>query len=771
MTRFLVGTSEIKLTAGQPPRRQYRRGGIGEVTGLRVLTFFFPDEAALVARFRANGFPAPAFRSGAGGRRTALVTDPDGQWVELAVIPNAPPQQLAQIEAGLTVSDLEKSRAFYREFVGLEELPPVADPVLGVTKYGYRHGTTTINLWTFGGGRPADTGSAGIQYVVSHVDAVDAAARARGVAVETPLANTMPGLRTVWLNDPDGVTNYFAETTQSGRARQPAAAIAPAGAQSASAPGSGIDRSGFSPSVRPQDDFFEHVNGAWVAAAAIPPDKRAYGTFIILRDRSQREVRSILEEASAGATRPRDTQQIGDLYASFLDEARANSRALEPIRPELAAIDAVRTRQDLVRHFARLARLGVRVPIVPYVGPDAERPDVYALGVRQGGLGLPNRDYYLEETDKFREYRRAYVEFLRTTLGAAGERDAAAAADAVIRLETEIATQHWTAVQSRDRLKMYHPVESPVLAAQFPGMEWDVWLSALDTPLPTRVIVNHDTYVSALARLVAARPVDDWKPYLKVALVDRFSPYLHAPLVEAEFAFRGRALNGLESDQPRWARGVDLVNATLGEAVGKAYVARHFRPDAKAQVEALIENLRTAFRESLDRLDWMTPATRAAAQAKLAKFRAQIGYSSKWREYDVTIRRDDLAGNVRGIAEAEWLYQVRRVGRPADRDEWTTTPQTVNAFYNPRRNSITFPAAILQPPFFDAAADPAVNYGAIGSVIGHEMGHGFDDQGRRSDGDGVQRDWWTPADAAAYEQRGPRSWRSSMPTRRCRGSR
>ena len=524
----------------------------------------------------------------------------------------------------------------------------------------------------------------------------------------------------------------------------------------AKAPESGLEPASFDRSVRPQDDLFRHVNGAWLAKTEIPADKASYGAFDILFDKAQADLRAIVEEAAKSPTRPAgsDAQKIGDFYESFMNEPHAEQLGITPLKAELDAIDAIKTKTDLARHFARFFKLNLINPIVGYVDGDAQQPTNDILYVFQGGLGLPDRDYYIKTDDKLKEYREKYVGFVGNILGLAGDANAGKSAREIFVLETRLARAHWTNVENRDAVKTYNKVPVAELAKQFPGFDWDTWTRELGVSSVPALVVNQPSYLKALASTVNELPVDAWKPYLKASLLNGFAPYLNKSLVDAEFGFYNTTLRGVKEQQPRWKRGVNAVNGNLGEMLGKLYVERHFKPEAKARMEGLVANLREAYRQGIDKLEWMGPETKKQAQEKLAKFTPKIGYPNKWRDYSkLEIRKDDLVGNMMRAFEHENNYQLGKAGKPIDPEQWGMTPQTINAYYNPVRNEIVFPAAILQPPFFNLLADDAVNYGGIGAVIGHEMGHGFDDQGRQFDASGALRDWWTKTDAAEYEKR------------------
>jgi putative endopeptidase len=516
----------------------------------------------------------------------------------------------------------------------------------------------------------------------------------------------------------------------------------------------GVDTAGFDRSVRPQDDFFQFVNGTWLRNNEIPADRSTTGAFIGLAEESERNLRAILEQASTAPNRAAgsDPQKLGDLYASYMDSARIERLGITPVQGELQRIRTIRDRASLATTLAQLRRLGVGGPFGAGVGQDAKQSDRYAVSMSQGGLGLPDRDYYLNE--RFASLREGYLTYATTLLRLAGAQDPAGAARRVMALETEIATRQWDRTRNRDRNATYNKMSVDSLSKLAPGFPWASHLREAGLNGVTEVIVRQPGYFQALDSLIASTPVDTWKEYLTLRLLDSTAPYLSSPFVNAAFEFRGKTLQGLKENRPRWKRGIGVVEGTLGEMLGKVYVERHFRPESRVRMEQLVNNLRQAFNQGIDNLAWMSPATRAQAHDKLNKFTVKIAYPAKWRDYSaIAIRRDDLLGNLRRAGEAEYARNIGRLGQPVDRTEWGMTPQTVNAYYNSGNNEIVFPAAILQPPFFNPAADDAVNYGAIGAVIGHEISHGFDDQGRKSDGLGNLRDWWTAEDATAFEQR------------------
>jgi putative endopeptidase len=517
----------------------------------------------------------------------------------------------------------------------------------------------------------------------------------------------------------------------------------------------GVDTTGFDRSVRPQDDFFAFVNGGWLKRTQIPADRTSTGTFLALRDESQAALRAIIDSVSAAQNAPGTTgQKVGDLYRSYMDTARIEQLGVTPIRGDLDRIAAVTSREQYPQLFAALRRIGVASPFAFGVGQDQGNSSRYAVSISQAGLGLPDRDYYLVDNERNTAIRNAYVQYLETLLRLSGTADAAGAARRVLAFETSLARIQWDRTRNRDRNATYNPTSVADLQARTPGFRWSTYLTTAGLPSIDSVIVRQPDYLNAVDALLASTPVEDVKTYLTARVLDPAAAYLSRDFREARFAFRGRVLSGQEQERPRWQLGVNAVEGVLGEAVGSIYVERHFSPESKARMEELVANLMAAYREAIDELEWMSPATKAEAQAKLANFTVKIAYPDKWRDYSaLEMRPDDLLGNVRRATAFEYADMIGRLGKPVDRTEWGMTPQTVNAYYNPVNNEIVFPAAILQPPFFNLSADDAVNYGAIGAVIGHEISHGFDDQGRKSDGQGNLRDWWTAQDAAAFEQR------------------
>ncbi|HEX7070403.1 MAG TPA: M13 family metallopeptidase, partial [Rhodothermales bacterium] len=443
--------------------------------------------------------------------------------------------------------------------------------------------------------------------------------------------------------------------------------------------------------------------------------------------------------------------KVGDFYRSFMDSAAVEARGVQPIQADLAIIDAIKDTDDLARYIASLHAQGTAAPFDFYIDQDKKNATVYYVYLTQTGLGLPNREYYFDE--QFEEAREKYLWYVTTLHELAGLEGGDAAAQTLMAVETRLARNHWTPVQNRDRDATYNKVAIADLDELAPGFAWDAWVSTVALGVDS-VIVRQPSYLTAVGEAMTDVSIDDWKTYFRHRLLSSAAPFLPQAFVDARFEMYGRTLSGAESDRPRWKRAVAATETALGEVLGRLYVERHFKPESKRRMDELVENLRKAFEVSIGELDWMTDATKGQALDKLAKFQPKIGYPNVWKDYSaLEVRPDDLFGNMRRSYAVEYKREVGKLGKPIDREEWLMTPQTVNAYYNPSMNEVVFPAAILQPPFFNPEADDAANYGAIGGVIGHEFSHGFDDQGRKSDGDGNLRDWWTESDAAEFQER------------------
>ncbi len=526
-------------------------------------------------------------------------------------------------------------------------------------------------------------------------------------------------------------------------------------AQKGAALGSGIDLASMDTSVAPQQDFFRYVNGKWIDNTQIPGDKARWGSFDELRENAEKDVLVLIQELSA-TEHPlnSDEQKIADLYKSFLDETLIERLGLTPLNDDLARIDKIKTHADLAQLWGEWQAYGIGIPVELYVSQDQKKSDQYITGAYQAGLGLPDRDYYLKDDARSLELVSKYQAYIAKLLTLAGVAKAEQAATNIVAIEKKIAALHWSRVENRDRTKTYNKLTLAELNTLAPGLQWNRFFAAAELGDIEAVIVNQPTYVTALAKMQAQVPVAQWQQYLKFHLISSNAGNLSKAFVDENFDFYGKTLSGVEEQRTREKRAMAIANTNLGFLVGKKYVAKHFKPEAKARMDLMIENLRAAFGESINELTWMSEDTKKQAQVKLAKFNNKIGYPDKWRDYDcVTIAPNDLIGNLRRSAVCEHQRAVARLGKPVDRTEWGMTPQTVNAYYSSTMNEIVFPAAILQAPFFNVEADDAVNYGAIGAVIGHEFTHGFDDQGRHSDGDGNLRDWWTEEDAAQFKSR------------------
>jgi putative endopeptidase len=517
----------------------------------------------------------------------------------------------------------------------------------------------------------------------------------------------------------------------------------------------GILRDNFDATIRPQDDFFRHVNGGWIARTRIPDDRASIGAFADLSDQTQEQLRAIMEFAvSSNAAPGTELRKIADLFTTYLDTARIETTGIMPLRPEIERIRAVNAVAQLPAQFARLWWLGVSTPVSVSVGQDPRDATRYVVLISQSGLGMPNREFYVREGPRFDEQRAAHIRYMETLLQLAGDPDPAAGARAVAALEREIAQRHWEPARNRDREATYNPHTMAELDAAMPAFAWPGFLAGTELTGSPAFVVRQPDYLRALDSIITRTPADTWQRYMTVHLIDQYADRLSGDFQRARFTFRSQELQGIEEDRERWKKAIAFVNTAMGEAVGKLYVERHFRPEAKARMDQLVANVREAARVGIDELDWMTPATKAAAQEKLARFNVKIGYPDIWRDYStLAVVQGDLVGNDMRRVRFARQRMVDRLGAPIARHEWSMTPQTVNAYYSPPLNEIAFPAGILQPPFFSLDADDALNYGGIGAVIGHEFSHGFDDQGSRSDGDGNLRNWWSEADAAAFRER------------------
>jgi putative endopeptidase len=547
-----------------------------------------------------------------------------------------------------------------------------------------------------------------------------------------------------------------------GQAEPPRAAAARLASEPAPAPGGaaelgawGIDLEAADPSVAPGDDFHRFVNGHWLETFVMPPDKARYGVFDALRERSTEQVHEIV--ADLAAKDPAEgtlEQKVGEYFATWMNLEHLNALGADPLQPHLDKIAAIEDRENLMMAFANVHLVG---PFGVGIIPDPADTTRYTIFATQDGLGMPDRDYYLLDDARFVQFRGAYRDYIVTLHELAGIEDAEAKADAIIKLETDLAQQHWSQAESRDIQKIYNPMTVAQIKELAPQFAWERMLDSLGLGGVEPIVVAQPSVMTAAGEMLESVPLETWKNYLAYHFIRTNAPFLSEAFDQANFEFYSRTLSGIEEQRERWKRGADLVNANLGEAVGKIYVERHFPPEAKAQMDELVANLRAALEERLGQNEWMDDETREQALAKLATFESRIGYPEKWTDYGpLEIEPGDMLGNSLRVTEFLWREQLDRLGGPVDRGIWPYPPQTVNASYNPLLNQITFPAGILQPPFFDPDADAAVNYGAIGGVIGHEIGHGFDDQGRRFDEQGRIRDWWTETADARFQERADR---------------
>jgi endothelin-converting enzyme/putative endopeptidase len=519
---------------------------------------------------------------------------------------------------------------------------------------------------------------------------------------------------------------------------------------------SGIDKATMDLSVRPQDNFYRYMNGAWLNAHEIPSNKTAIGSFYDLRDEADDSVKAIIEELAAtkNLQMGSDEQKVADLFRSFMDLDSRNTAGTAPVQTIFDQINGLKNKNELATFFGENQKIGVGSPLAFYISVDAKDSTRYATHIWQSGLGLPDRDYYFNEAERFAALRTGYLAHIENIFNLAGLKNGKAAAQAIMALETKLAGFHWTKVESRDSTKRYNKFNVSDLNTVTDAFNWTAYLAAQGVATQKDIIINQPSFIKGFGETFAATSLADWQTYLTFHTLSNFSSSLTTELANENFDFYSKQLSGREEQRPLWKRGVAVVNDNLGEVIGKVYVGRHFKPEAKTRMTELVENLRDAYGASIDELDWMSEATKKSARIKLASFDPKIGYPDKWEDYTaLTIKNDDLVGNKIRSGKLAHQKELAKLGGPIDRQEWAMTPQTVNAYYNPTKNEIVFPAAILQPPFFNLAADDAVNYGGIGAVIGHEMGHGFDDQGSKYDSKGNMRNWWTDEDLAAFTMR------------------
>ena len=517
---------------------------------------------------------------------------------------------------------------------------------------------------------------------------------------------------------------------------------------------SGLAVENMDKSIHPGDDFFSYMNGVWIEQTEIPADKASYGGFGILRDEAEDNVRAIIEKSASGDfAKGTDEQKVGDLYKSYLDLETRNEKGVGPLAPELERIEAIDSYDDLAVYFAAAVKRGYGVPFVLGQYADMKNPEYYMIYTWQAGLGLPDREYYFNDDEKSAEIRDRYVAHVATMFDLAGLKGGMETAETIMALETRMAGAHMKKELARDFAANYSKIPLNELGALMPNFNWDGYIAEAGIGDIDGLVIMMNDHMSALDEIIVDTDLDTWRTYLSWVALNGAAASLNEELDKQNFEFYGKTLFGTEEQRPMWRRAVNTVNGSLGEVVGKVYVNEYFPPQAKQRMEKLVADLILAYDKSIKELAWMSDETKAEALDKLSKFTPKIGYPDEWREYPFDIEVDDLFGNLERATAAEYERQLDRQGGPVDRSEWGMTPQTVNAYYSPALNEIVFPAAILQPPFFNLEADDAVNYGAIGAVIGHEIGHGFDDKGSAFDGDGVLRNWWTEEDRAKFEER------------------
>ncbi|MEZ2415136.1 M13 family metallopeptidase [Muriicola sp. E247] len=506
--------------------------------------------------------------------------------------------------------------------------------------------------------------------------------------------------------------------------------------------------------VKPGDNFTAYVNGTWVKNTPIPDDKASYGVGYIVHEESEDNVKKIIEESSEGDfPAGSDEQKVGDLFKSYTDFEIRNEIGAAPLQPEFDKVDALEDYDDLAEYFAYANKMGINVPLALFVYQDFKNPTIYTVYTWQSGLGLPDREYYLKDDERSKEIQAKYLEHIEKMLTLAGLPDASSSASAIMNLETTLAEKHLEKEKTRDLVSLYNMFPVDTLSNIMPQFNWTAFLGEAGLAEQDKLGVLMLDYTKALDNIITSTDLNTWKTYLKWGVVDAYASRLNEEMDKQNWEFYSKELRGTKEQRPLWRRGVSVVNGTMGEVVGKVYVKKHFPPEAKERMETLVDNLMKAYEASINELDWMSDETKKEALDKLSKFTPKIGYPNKWKEYDFEIKEDDLFGNMQRSQLYEYNRELTKLGQPIDREEWGMTPQTVNAYYNPTLNEIVFPAAILQPPFFDLNADDAVNYGAIGAVIGHEIGHGFDDSGSTFDGDGAMRNWWTDADKEEFKKR------------------
>lgn len=519
---------------------------------------------------------------------------------------------------------------------------------------------------------------------------------------------------------------------------------------------SGIEQTNIDKTIRPQDNFYRYINGGWMKKNKIPDDKTAIGSFYDLRDKADDDVKAIIEELAANKhlTMGSDEQKVADLFRSYMDTDARNALGTAPIKDIFNTINNLKNKDELATFFGKYSSIGINNPLALYVNIDEKDSSSYAAYIWQNGLNLPDRDYYFNTDERFVTLRANYLTHIEKMLTLAGLPNAKESAKNIMVLETKLADSHWTRVETRDSEKSYNKIAINELNTLTNKFNWQAFLAAEGVTKQQDIIINQPSFIKGFGKVFDETSLTTWQQYLTFNTLSAFSNYLTTEIDKEDFDFFSKQLNGLKEQRPQWKRGVRVVNSNLGEVIGKVYVARHFTPAAKARMSELVENLRNAYGSSIENLNWMSKNTKKAAQVKLAAFTPKIGYPDQWEDYSkLSISSDDLVGNIIRARKVASEKELSKLGGPIRKWEWHMTPQTVNAYYNPPANEIVFPAAILQAPFFNMKADDAVNYGGIGAVIGHEMGHGFDDQGSKYDAEGNLRNWWTEQDLKEFSKR------------------
>lgn len=517
---------------------------------------------------------------------------------------------------------------------------------------------------------------------------------------------------------------------------------------------SGVEMTGMDTSIRPQDDYYAYANGSWLASTEIPADQVGWGSYMTLRDKSLKQLREIIDDVSSDSGGDQATAKIGAYYRAYLDEEKIEEAELSPLEDLFAEIDALDDYNAVAAFFGSSNVIGLDAPFNLFVNQDDKNPEKYVIFMVQSGLGLPDRDYYFDESERGLELRTKYVAFVEQMLDLSAYEDADGAADRIMALETRLAEHQWDKVDNRNADKIYNKTTDEELAELLPNFNLDGYFAGIGTPALEYVIVHQPSYLAAFNELFSETDLKTWREYLRLNLILSYANFLPKVFVDARFDFYSKTLVGREEQQPRWKRAVNSINGSIGELLGQLYVARYFPPEAKTRMVELVDNLMKAYADSIQNLDWMSDETKVKALEKLSKFTPKIGYPDKWKDYSaLEITDDALISNIRNARSFNHYREIGKLGKPVDRTEWFIAPQVVNAYYNPGLNEIVFPAAFLQAPNFQLDADDAYNYGAIGVTIGHEIGHGFDDQGSKYDGDGNLKSWWTDQDRARFEEK------------------